>query len=572
MEKGNRGTTLIIAAASGYTPDNVRPWVESLKSSGYTSKVCIVMYETLDGSEIALENYFKESGFHIFKTNATGETHIATQRFNDYAEVLESDYGNDVELVIHTDIRDVIFQENPETWLRTNLRARDHILATSEGITYNHEDWNGDGLQTQFGESVFEEFKNVETLCSGIIAGQKKIVTELFKTMYELAFYATNPDGFVDQHFYNLAIRKIYPEYTHISSPSESWNINFGTMVAIPFNDPNWSSGNTSAYSGYSRERSGNYLDNMLSSIPQFIDGKVCNELGVPYTIVHQYDRYSEWGNQINTYKSTEIVEDDVDVTVVTGLYDLKREDWSGFQRPYEHYQEWMKNILTFNSPMVIFVDPSDVEFVKAERERHDLLDKTEIIPLPFSEFETQKRWGTRINEVMKSDKFLNGQTVPEHPQIKHPSYNILMHEKIQFVSKAIANNTFNTDYFMWLDAGVYHVADRKDLLNSKFPRLTKSFVEDKIHLICIEDPTDSDLEIEKFFKGHNVRIIGGSWLGHKDAVVEFIKTYEGLIDLTLSNEMFDQDQSYLTLSYLTNPSICKVHKGNWSDALNLWA
>lgn len=292
MEKG---TTVILAAASGYTPDNVKPWVESLQNSGYDGKVCIIMYETVDNSETVLVEYFKENGFHIFLAKPIGDTHIATQRFLDYANLLETEYCKDVDLVIHTDIRDVIFQENPENWLRSNLQRYTHIIATGEGITYNHEDWNGDGLQTQFGENVFEEFKNVETLCSGIIAGRKKMIIELFKTMYELAFYSAAPDGFVDQHFYNLAIRKSYSDYTHISSPSESWNINFGTMVAIPFNDPNWSTTNATAYNGYRRERTGNYVDNMLSPVPQLIDGKVCNELGVPYAIVHQYDRYQPW-------------------------------------------------------------------------------------------------------------------------------------------------------------------------------------------------------------------------------------------------------------------------------------
>ena len=292
MEKG---TTVILAAASGYTPDNVKPWVESLQNSGYDGKVCIIMYETVDNSETALAEYFKENGFHIFLAKPIGDTHIATQRFLDYANLLESDYCKDVDLVIHTDIRDVIFQENPENWLRSNLQRYTHIIATGEGITYNHEDWNGDGLQTQFGENVFEEFKDVETLCSGIIAGRKNMIIELFKTMYELAFYSAQPDGFVDQHFYNLAIRKSYSDYTHVSSPSESWNINFGTMVAIPLSDPNWSSTNATAYNGYRRERTGNYVDNMLSPVPQLIDGKVCNELGVPYAIVHQYDRYQPW-------------------------------------------------------------------------------------------------------------------------------------------------------------------------------------------------------------------------------------------------------------------------------------
>ena len=288
--------TAILATAKGYTPEQVRPWVETLKSSGYDGKVFIIMYNK---EEVELEKYFVDNGFTVEFCEELGITHIATQRFINYANLLSSDKCKDVDMVIHTDIRDVIFQENPDTWLRNHLRSSHHILATSEGITYNHEDWNGDGLQAQFGETVFQKYKDYETLCSGIIAGRKHVITELFKLMYDLAFYSAQPDGFIDQHFYNLAIRESFSKHTHISSPTETWNINFGTMVAIPLGNPNWSTGDKSIYSGFNRERSGSYNDNLLYDVPQLIDGKVCNELGVPYTIVHQYDRYPEWSKQI---------------------------------------------------------------------------------------------------------------------------------------------------------------------------------------------------------------------------------------------------------------------------------
>jgi len=288
--------TAILATAKGYKPEHVKPWVESLKSSGFDGKVFIFMY---DKSETELENYFTQNGFYVLFNEELGFTHIATQRFIDYANFLSFDVCSDIDYVIHTDIRDVIFQDNPDTWIRTNLRDTHHILATSEGITYNHEDWNGDGLQAQFGEEVFEKYKNVETLCSGIIGGRKHMIIELFKLMYELASYSTQPDGFIDQHFYNLAIRESFAKHTYISSPQDSWNINFGTMVAIPFNSPEWSSGDKSMFNGFKRERNGSYKDNLLYAVPQMIDGKICNELGVPYTLVHQYDRYPQWAQQI---------------------------------------------------------------------------------------------------------------------------------------------------------------------------------------------------------------------------------------------------------------------------------
>jgi len=550
--------TAILAAAGGYCPEDVKPWVESLKKSGFNGKVFVVVYD----NNIELMEYFKENDFYVLQTNFRGLYNVATQRFEDYDHILKSELCNDVDLVIHTDIRDVIFQENPDKWLRENIEHYE-IMATAEGVTYRHEDWNGDGMQKQYGKEVYDKLADTETLCSGIIAGTKKGLLSLFETILELSWYSAEPGGFVDQHFYNVAIRFIYNKVTKIVPADSPWVLNCGTMIALPMNVPDWSTEPRTPYNSYERIRKGSYVENMLVDLP-YMDSTnlVCTANGEVYPIVHQYDRFQPWKEKL--------VGREKDVTVVTALYDLKRSNWKGFERPFEQYKEWMKNILSYATPMVIYVDPEDVEFIEMMRVGKETL--TQIIPMKVEDFYIERTYGKRIREVMKSEEFLKDQTVPNHPQICVPEYNILMHEKIQFVKRAIEKNYFDTEHYMWLDAGVYHMNQRYDLIGTKFPKKKNRFTNDKMHFICVEEPKESDLNLESFYKGHNVRIIGTSWMGHRDAILQFEKSYTELIEESLSQNLMDQDQSFLTVAYLRNPEICKVYKGTWADALNLWS
>jgi len=295
--------TAIIAAASGYSPEDVKPWTESLKKSSFNGKVFVIVYD----ENAELMDYFKEQDFYVLKTTSRNLYNVATQRFEDYAKLLKTETFNDVDLVIHTDIRDVIFQKNPDTWLRNNIEDY-HILASAEGVTYKHEDWNGDGLQKQFGKEVYDKLANTETLCSGIIAGTKEGLISLFETLLEIAWYSAEPWGFIDQHFYNLAIRLSYDKVTKIVPADSSWCLNCGTMIAIPMNSPEWSSGPRTPYNSYERLRKGTYIENMLVSLPIINESNlVCTPTGEVYPIVHQYDRYIPWKEKIlnNIYENS---------------------------------------------------------------------------------------------------------------------------------------------------------------------------------------------------------------------------------------------------------------------------
>lgn len=287
--------TAIIAAAGGYKPEDVKPWTESLIKSGFDGKVFVVVYD----NNIELMDYFKSHNFYVLQTYNRGDFNVATQRFEDYMHLMKNDITNDIDLFLHTDIRDVVFQSNPDTWLRANI-GDSQIVATAEGCLYKHEDWNGDGMQKQFGKEIYDKVADKETLCSGIIGGTREGLISLFTSMLEIAWSSDEPWGFIDQHFFNLAIRFIYENVTKIVPADSPWVLNCGTMIAIPMNSPEWSSGPRTPYNSYERLRKGTYVENMLVDLP-YMDSEnlVCTPKGEAYSIVHQYDRFQPWKEEI---------------------------------------------------------------------------------------------------------------------------------------------------------------------------------------------------------------------------------------------------------------------------------
>ena len=282
----------ILASVYGYKIEQIKPWLNSLKKSNFKGKVFVVVFNPQDNE---LLDYLKENGVFAFVGTLNGETNMATQRFMEYKAILKSEYASDVDLVIATDIRDVIFQKDPGVWLKNNIQDYD-IIATSEGITYRHEDWNGDSLENQFGKNMFLKLADKETICSGIIAGKTEMIIKVFESIYDLAFFAKDSNAFVDQLFYAVAIYKIFIDKTKIIPATEDWCANLGTIKAIPENSPLWSTKSRSEYNSYERTRSNKTYTEMLKcSIPQMKDDIVYADNGKPFAIVHQYDRFQPW-------------------------------------------------------------------------------------------------------------------------------------------------------------------------------------------------------------------------------------------------------------------------------------
>jgi hypothetical protein len=101
---------LIVGAASRYTPEQMRPFVESLRATGYAGDVIIIV----NFWNWALQSYVRRSGMTPYRMWTTRRIHgpAATHRYDFYARIARENLHRYDEMMV-TDTRDVIFQRHP---------------------------------------------------------------------------------------------------------------------------------------------------------------------------------------------------------------------------------------------------------------------------------------------------------------------------------------------------------------------------------------------------------------------------------------------------------------------------
>ncbi|PAV91414.1 hypothetical protein WR25_06398 isoform C [Diploscapter pachys] len=166
---------------------------------------------------------------------------------------------------------------------------------------------------------------------------------------------------------------------------------------------------------------------------------------------------------QTSTSTETPPVFYDQDFTVVTALIDIGRGKWNEYRRPLEKYHEFMENLLSLKNKMVIFVDESSIDFVQKYREKLGLMHQTLIHPAEFSDLPLHKYLddAKKIIESEKANPQLYGVRwdagMKSHPEANKAEYDVLVNSKTYFLYNVTLENPFDTEYFVWLDAGYGH-------------------------------------------------------------------------------------------------------------------
>ena len=120
----------ILGCITKYRPEDIKPYVESIHQSGFKGRKVMMVYdipkETID--------YLKSKGWELYQNEL--QQHIILQRFRDIYKLLEKFPD---EIIIWTDVKDVIFQKDPTQWIDYNMD--DEIMAFSESITMKDDPW-----------------------------------------------------------------------------------------------------------------------------------------------------------------------------------------------------------------------------------------------------------------------------------------------------------------------------------------------------------------------------------------------------------------------------------------------
>lgn len=278
---------IIIGFGSGYEWDQLRNWVKSAKAVIDENTDIVVLatdmkretIEKLDAEGVKLGLYGGADADGNLASKPDGLLPVVKRFFYTWDYLRQQ---TDVDEVIVSDTRDVVFQANPfrNFGLRSNL-----IMAAPENLQIENEPWNTTNFMNTFGPFIHQQYKNRMICCAGVIGGEYKIITDMMQMIFQLCLGRRIPNP--DQAVYNWLIwQSPYNEGLEIMN--NQWCINIGTIEAAVKEG----SGDIGLVCAKDPSYWDTYRANYLNRQP-VIDmlGEVSDTMNGLYAIVHQYDR-----------------------------------------------------------------------------------------------------------------------------------------------------------------------------------------------------------------------------------------------------------------------------------------
>ena len=266
---------LIVGCATNYDWSKLKYWVNSINRSGFEGdKVLILMNCDKDTVK-----KISDSGFSIIAFNQDSNGNLTyessmmvhVERFFHIYQLLKD---NLYRYVITTDVKDVVFQQNPSVWLENNFTDNDDLVFSSESMKYKDEPWGNQNLMETFGLQIYEDFKKNTIFNVGVLAGRGYAMKDLMMNIFASCMH--RPIKICDQSTFNFLISQHpYLKTSKYTKSEDGWACQLGTTA-----DPS---------------KIEQFRPFLLEPSPKMVDDKVVTSTGIECTIVHQYDRVPEW-------------------------------------------------------------------------------------------------------------------------------------------------------------------------------------------------------------------------------------------------------------------------------------
>jgi hypothetical protein len=249
---------IILGCITKYSPEDIYPYVESIDQSGFLGKKVMLVYnvpqQTID--------YLKSKGWELYGGEL--QQHIILQRFRDIYKLLDNFLD---ETIIWTDVKDVIFQQDPSKWIESNMKKE--IMAFSESIKLKDDPWAVVNSGTSF-PMEWEWLQNKTSYCAGTIVGKGFALKDLFIEIYRWSMTSSNQGQLSDQAAYNVLINlNHFKENVQFVNQEEGFVTQLGTVLI-------------------KKEEFKNVL---LEPTPIYSKGKLYTQDGKKFCLIHQYDR-----------------------------------------------------------------------------------------------------------------------------------------------------------------------------------------------------------------------------------------------------------------------------------------
>ena len=226
---------------------------------------------------------------------------------------------------------------------------------------------------------------------------------------------------------------------------------------------------------------------------------------------------------------------------------------WKITNKHGDQFDKWFHNTLTINCPYVFFTDKETIKIISQYRG---------TLPTYFVECNIEDFYTYKYRHLMTTD--------PVHcPSVE---LNLIWNEKLFFIEKAAKLNIFNSDYFMWIDAGIctfrsYPPPSIKFPNIEKLKRLPKDkFIYCSSLLNRNDDPTFHKHLVQKNIYYH---FISGTYILHKSIINKYVQIYKEYLDRLIDKNNIWTDQVILTHIYNSHPDLFYKLCNGYGEIIN---
>jgi hypothetical protein len=245
-------------------------------------------------------------------------------------------------------------------------------------------------------------------------------------------------------------------------------------------------------------------------------------------------------------------------LTLVTGLWNIGRPG-----RDFSHYIHHFNNFLEIPIKMFIYVPKEYEHLVWKKRSPENTFVKTfelediKNLYLPHWD-KTQK---IRTDSSWYNQTGVNGWLV-NSPQASLEWYNPIVQSKLFLLNDVTIWNPFQTDYFLWLDAGITNTVYEKYFTDNrvldKITPYLKSFLFLSYPYEAVDEIHGFNYQAINRYAKEKVKYVcrGGLFGGSKEIINQANSTYYALLQQTLSEGYMGTEESIFSIMAHKEPHI----------------
>jgi len=252
------------------------------------------------------------------------------------------------------------------------------------------------------------------------------------------------------------------------------------------------------------------------------------------------------------------------DLTIVSGLWNIGKAN-----RPFDHYLMCFDKFLEIDQKMYLFIPKELEEFVWARRKKENT--KVHIFELENVKNTYSPFWD-RTQSIRTSEDWIN-QTgwLKESPQGSLEWYNPIVMSKMSLLHDASIYNPFNSENFIWLDAGITNTINYNLLINTEFFNKLVDYLDPFLFIQYpypyygkgVKEVHGFNWEELNKYAGGVVEWIsrGGLFGGKKEIISECNSYYWHLLNDTLDRGLMGTEESIFSILAKKYPEIFRSTK-----------